>query len=90
MHRGGIDAGDHGGGADLDSQVSELVFGIAGKMFGIGGQDSRTAFNEQDSGFPWIDIANSWFIAWRAISARVPASSTPVGPPPTTTKCRST
>src|SRR6202022_1408927 len=57
QNRAGLNAGDHVGGANLDSQVSQLVFGFAGKFFGIGGQNPGATFDEQYAALPRVDIA---------------------------------
>ena len=59
----------------------------AGKIFGVSGQNPRAAFEQENMRAALGSMErNSWASAWWLISARVPASSTPVGPPPTTTK----
>src|ERR1700687_5455473 len=57
QNRAGLNAGDHVGGANLDSQVPQLVFGFAGKFFGIGWQNPGAAFDEQYATVPRVDIA---------------------------------
>ncbi len=45
------------GGANLNSEPPQLVFGFAGKFFGIGRQNPGSAFDEQDAGLLRVDIA---------------------------------
>src|SRR6202034_4334398 len=43
--------------ANLYSQALQLLFGLAGEFFGIGGQNARAALNEQYAALTRIDIA---------------------------------
>src|SRR4030081_1035357 len=45
------------GGATLDSQVPQLVFGFAGKFFGIGRENPGAAFDEQYAALSRVDVA---------------------------------
>ena len=51
----------------------------------VGRQDAVRRLDEQDRGRRRVDAAEVCRSVWLAISASAPASSTPVGPPPTTT-----
>src|SRR6266481_5771055 len=56
-NRAGFNSVDHVGGANLDSEASQLVFGFAGEFFGIGGQNPGASFDEQYAGLSRVDIA---------------------------------
>src|SRR5437016_4151809 len=56
-NRAGINPVDHVGGTNLDSEAPQLVFGFAGKFFGIGRQNPGSAFDEQDAGLLRVDVA---------------------------------
>jgi hypothetical protein len=54
-----------------------------------GGEDAGAGLDEDDAGAPGSMLRKSLARVKRLISPRAPASSTPVGPPPMTTKVRS-
>ena len=56
-NRAGLDASDGMGRANFDSQSSQLFFGFAGKLLGIGWQNAGSAFNEEYTALPRVDIA---------------------------------
>ena len=43
--------------ADLDAEARDELFGFGGEIFGIGGKNTRTAFEENDSSFFGTDAA---------------------------------
>ena len=83
----GVDAGDARAGADLDAEALELRRAPSRKRSsGKGGSTRGPPSSRRMRALARVDVAEVPRSAWRAISASAPASSTPVGPPPTTTK----
>ena len=93
---GAVRAGDPDGGLvdrhdtsprpDLDPQPLELPLGRADRSGGYGGRTRSTASTRTIRASPGrIERKSRLSVSW-AISPSAPASSTPVGPPPTMTK----
>ncbi len=53
----GAEVGDMGVGVDFDAERRERGFGFGGKVFRIGGEDARRAFEQQHAGLGGVDVA---------------------------------
>ena len=82
--------GDDGAGADLDAEPRQRRGVPHDELLGERGRARRAAFEQQDArATPGRMLRKSLRSDCRAISASAPASSTPVGPPPTMTNVSS-
>ena len=83
----GIDIIDHGVFEDFHTEAGDEFFGFGGKILGVGGEDTRSAIEEENAGLAKdLMWRKSLRRVSRAISASAPASSRPVAPAPTMTK----
>jgi hypothetical protein len=57
----GTNVGDEGAEHDFDAEVLDEFFGFGGKIFGIGSENARAAFHENDAGFLGTDAAKVVF-----------------------------
>jgi hypothetical protein len=57
----GTNVGDEGFEHDFDAEVFHKFFGFGGEIFGIGGENARAAFHENDAGFLRTDAAEIVF-----------------------------
>ena len=84
-----VDGADRRAGAYFDAELRAVPAPSPTAISGSS-EHPRTGLEQQHARFARIDAAEFALERVRAISASVPASSTPVGPPPTMAKVSST
>ena len=84
-----VDGGDARVGPHLDAEPLERTARGLPQVFGERREDVGPASTSTIRAVAVEIVRKSWPSVWRAISASAPASSTPVGPPPTMTNVSS-
>ena len=88
VHDAVLDVFDRGAGPHGHAEALEIPPGPIAQILRKRRQHVRPALEQQHRRRPRVDGAELVAQAWRAISTIAPASSTPVGPPPTMMKVR--